>query len=550
MKKKLVLIVFAILALNLFSLSVDKNTAQNAAIYWMESNSAEDRDFVVSDSFEKEVSGTTCLYFFNFEKGGFVMMSADNQLKPILGYDFESSAIQNPTQPAVDWFMNDIADQIHYAVENNLVNQEYTQEWRTLIERSFVPENRDRDVNPLLTCNWNQDYSWNLECPEDNAGPGGHVYVGCVAVAMAQIMYYWEYPTTPTGSHGYTHPDYGYLFEEFGNYNFNSMNNSYATSQTRTLLYHCGVAVNMDYGPDGSGANTNYAENALKYYFDFSLETEMFVRDHFEQSVWEDMLRTELEAGRPMYYAGQANPYGHAFNIDGYQNTNYFHLNWGWSGYQNGYFYLNNLNGFNTGQEAIMGIQQPETAIAPYGLTADVYVTDVMLTWINPSVNREVTGYNIYRNEELVSFNQGAETINYYDMAPGTGEFIYYITAMYSEAGESAASNEVTVNFNTENNNESMSSPEIGLIQNYPNPFNPTTTISFSLSADNAKNAELIIFNSKGREIKQYSIINIQSSVTWNGTDSMNNSVSSGIYFYKLLTDGKVIDSKKMVLLK
>jgi hypothetical protein len=548
MKNILFILLLSLISVNLLGLAVDKHAAKDLATYWMERNSDSNREFIISDSFEMDVSGTTCLYFFNFEGGGFVIMSADDISKPILGYAFDGAAIQNPNHPTINWFMKDLAEQVHYAVQYNLTNQEYMQEWRVLTEQSFIPHTRDRNVTPLMSCNWNQDYSWNLLCPSDNSGPGGHVYVGCVAVSMAQIMYYWEYPTTSTGSHGYTHPEYGYLFEDFGNYNFNTMNNSSATTQSRTLLYHCGVAVNMDYGPDGSGAFTNYAENAFRYYFDYSLETQMYVRGQYEQNVWEEMLRVELEAGRPLYYAGQGSQYGHAFNIDGYQNTNYFHLNWGWSGYQNGYFYINNLNGFNSGQEAIMGIQPPETATAPYGLTAQVYGTDVLLSWINPGTNRDVTGYRIYRNDVQIAVNDGADLINYYDMAPGTGQFTYYVTAMYSEAGESAGSNNVIINFATDSDEENVPNVSSRLIQNYPNPFNPSTTISYNIHIEENSNSKIVIYNAKGQRVEEIDISENKSGkneIVWNAKK-----FTSGIYFYKLINNGNLVDSKKMILMK
>jgi len=289
MKNIIVFFTILIFSINLFGVSIDENTAQNAATYWLSHNYEGTRDFSISQTFQHSIDDKTCLYIFNYSNGGFVIITADDYVKPILGYSFENTFEEKIENPSAKWFIEEMAQQTYFAIENNIRNQNYEQEWQNLLEHNLQPVERDRNVSPMLSCNWNQDSSWNLLCPADNSGPGGHVYVGCVAVAMAQVMYFWEYPTTSTGSHGYTHSTYGYLFEEFGNYNFDSMADNYATTQSRTILYHAGVAVNMDYGPDGSGANSSMAEYAMKYYFDFSLETELLERDNYTQSDWEEI---------------------------------------------------------------------------------------------------------------------------------------------------------------------------------------------------------------------------------------------------------------------
>ncbi|HRS53761.1 MAG TPA: C10 family peptidase, partial [Bacteroidales bacterium] len=178
-------------------------------------------------------------------------------------------------------------------------------------------------------------------------------------------MYYYKYPTQGNGYHSYIHPVYGYLSANFGSttYEWVPMLNSINSSNLpiATLIYHCGVAVEMNYSPSGSGALLDVAAFALKNYFKYSNNIKYYERDNYPY-VWNDLLTSNLDLGRPIIYAGfDPNNYnGHAFIIDGYDNTNYYHINWGWGGAYNGYFYIDNLNpgssDYTAGQQAIVNI--------------------------------------------------------------------------------------------------------------------------------------------------------------------------------------------------
>ncbi|MCD4790068.1 MAG: C10 family peptidase, partial [Bacteroidales bacterium] len=217
---------------------------------------------------------------------------------------------------------------------------------------------------------WNQNWPYNELCPADGGGPGGHAYAGCVATAMAQVMKYWSNPIQGTGSHDYTHYIYGNLFADFGatTYDWANMPHSISSSNTpiATLMYHCGVAVEMSYGASGSGANLDGyhgACNALKNYFKFDLSAYHDSKYKYEDSTWQNMLRNELDNGRPMLYSGMGVWTGHAWNLDGYEAVGelyHYHMNWGWGGSYNGYYYLDDLtpgsHNYFTGQEAIFNL--------------------------------------------------------------------------------------------------------------------------------------------------------------------------------------------------
>jgi len=219
-------------------------------------------------------------------------------------------------------------------------------------------ESQTRSVSPLLQARFNQDSSWNDMCPEDPDGPGGNVYVGCVAVAMAQIMHYWSYPEIGYSSHGYTHNQYGYQYANFGNsfYDYSEMANTYPTSESQELLYHCAVSVNMNFGIDGSGSQTSRARNALRNYFIFKNDIDEISASSYSSTQYRNILQNELNSNRPLYVDGCDTDGCHAWNIDGYDGD-YFHNNFGWGGSQNGNYLLSSLNGFNYDQGALIGIE-------------------------------------------------------------------------------------------------------------------------------------------------------------------------------------------------
>jgi hypothetical protein len=180
-------------------------------------------------------------------------------------------------------------------------------------------------------------------------------------------MYYWRYPLVGNGSHDYYLYPYGNLEANFGEtyYQWNAMldqlngsspeNSIFAIAQ---LQYHAGIAVNMQYSPNGSGAQSIQVAYALKNYFNYSSSTSYANRSSYTQTNWESMLQNNIDLGRPIYYSGDDGTTGHAFVCDGYQegSTNYFHFNFGWSGYGDGYFTVNDAGGFAYNQTATKSI--------------------------------------------------------------------------------------------------------------------------------------------------------------------------------------------------
>lgn len=338
-----------------------------------------------SEGFVEEPS--SLFYVFNAKEGGFVIVSADDAATPILGYsDEEIFSAENLPENVAKW-LEGYKDELRFIIENNLQpSEELTQLWEAYKTNSAagIYQKTAAAVSPLLKTKWDQSPYYNALCPYDNSY-GQRTVTGCVATAMAQIMKFWNFPATGTGFHSYNHSKYGTLSANFGatSYEWGSMPNTVSSNNTAvaTLMYHCGVSVDMNYGvasTGGSGAYvvssyspiTHCSEYAFKNYFGYKSTLRGVLRSNYSQSQWLSLIKAELDGGRPVLYAGFGNGGGHCFVADGYDNNDYIHFNWGWGGSYDGYFFINSLNpsgvgtgggsgGFNSGHQAVIGVEPP-----------------------------------------------------------------------------------------------------------------------------------------------------------------------------------------------
>ena len=342
------------------SLENAKKVAINNAIY----NSFDNEKYPEIESiYILEKESIPLIYAINIKNNGFVLVSADDRVFPVLGYNLNHyySDYNHPIQ--FSNMLTSFENQILYAIQNNAQsNDEIDNQWSLYLSNN-IESNNLRNVDPLISANWDQGYSWNEYCPEDNQGPGGNAYAGCVATAAAMVMKYWNHPETGEGNHSYSHPEYGNITANFNTiYNWSAMNDNQPTDASRKLLFHVGVSCEMDYGSDGSGAWVGVYEpsllTGLKTYFKYNENAIFLSKDDFLEEEWVEIVKIELDEQRPLIYKGYTSDSsaGHAFVIDGY-TENYFHLNWGWSGSYNGNYLINNLSpggyNFSTWQGAI-----------------------------------------------------------------------------------------------------------------------------------------------------------------------------------------------------
>jgi hypothetical protein len=318
-------------------------------------------------------------YVFNANDSGFIAVSADDIVYPILAYSDESSFNPNTVNSSTQKWFQGYADQIRFAMMNNLeATENIKNQWSDLIgNKKNDLEKRRGSVSPLISTKWNQGKYYNDLCPYDNSYQERTV-TGCVATATAQIIKYWSYPDRGTGFLSYNHQTYGTISTNFANhsYDYDNMPNrvSSANLDVALLMFDCGVSVEMDYGVDGSSAQTLDVVNALKTYFSYDGSISGKYRSTYSDVSWVNLLKTELDAGRPIQYAATGNGGGHSFVCDGYDNSDYFHFNWGWGGISDGYFLLTSLNpgslgsgggtgGYNSNHRAIVGIKPPDSNI-------------------------------------------------------------------------------------------------------------------------------------------------------------------------------------------
>jgi hypothetical protein len=341
---------------------------------------------VTSETAVLPVNGTPGIYVFQLNPGGFILVSAEDAVIPVLGYSFEDNFDLKNLPPQLNYLMDLFTRQISVVRSNSITpSDEIKAEWekyQTEPELLTFSE-KTKTVSPLLPCNWDQGKYYNEMCPKDNGGDAGHVYVGCVATAMAQVMYYYRYPNQGSGTHSYTHPSYGLQSVNYGNtaYDWNAMLNQLPTNnlEVAKISYHAGVAINMDFGPQGSGASTGSVPGAMINNFGYNSSCVYYNRFYYSTADWHNLIKTDLDLMRPVMYSG--NPtgggVGHCWVVDGYQNTNYYHMNFGWSGGGNGYYYIDNIappgaGNFNGGQGAVFRITPGSTY--PYYCTGQTII--------------------------------------------------------------------------------------------------------------------------------------------------------------------------------
>ena len=317
-------------------------------------------------------------YVVNFNADGFVIVAGDDRVQPILAFSDEGAFITENMPAHIRFFLDGYTEEIQYIVENQLcANEAIKQQWKALLSDA-TPEQKGRDmvVDPLLgNIAWNQRIYYNDLCPADTTGDasyGGHAPAGCGAVVMGQIMRYWLFPRTGQGSHSYNSNNYGPLSANFGatTYQYENMPDQLTTDYhpdscvfaVATLLYHCGVAVNMNYGPSASWSNSSRIVSALSTYFRYPTTVQYIERGSLSLTTWLNYLKGELDARAPFMYGGSGSYGGHVWVCDGYRDDDYFHFNWGWGGQQNGYYTITNCSsyGFNSHHAIIIGIRGPE----------------------------------------------------------------------------------------------------------------------------------------------------------------------------------------------
>lgn len=393
------------------------NFFQSAQLSRGQQASGEQSSTQLTLAHKAEKNGETYYYIFNDQQSGaFVIVGGDERAKEILGYGDHGCLDFDQAPDNFRWWMSQYEAQIHAAIQQDLQPAS--------ARRSPLRTSGRTDVAELIQTKWDQSTPYNNLIP--SLGPtytGNYALAtGCVATAMAQVMYMHCWPeTTGVGSHSYTGIE-GLTFEaDFGETTYDWANmlldyktyNSDEANAVATLMYHCGVAVDMNYGQivsGGSGASSSKIPYALYTYFGYDKSAQWVQRDYYSDEEWTDLVYNELKAGRPLLYGGQ-DAYGgggHEFVCHGYNaSDNTFAINWGWSGYQDGYFTLMGVDGlqpggsgaggagegasYTSGQDIIINVMPDQgtskTPLVMYCITTNGYTIELKNASNNTVVN-------------------------------------------------------------------------------------------------------------------------------------------------------------------
>ena len=392
MRSYLLSLLFSFSILNAWADEVSAIAAKNLAInFYRIQNGAAPQQLTLLQT--ETYNETPVYYIFQVNNAdGFVIVSAEDQAYPILGYALNGVFITENMAPQVASWLEKYKNEITYIINNDLATTpEITDAW-SKFRSEETPSNVARaSVGPLVNLGWDQGNFYNTNCPF-NTQYNARTVTGCVATAMAMIMKYWNYPAQGSGFHSYETQSYGTLSANFGNttYNWSAMPSSVnsANPAVAQLMSDLGVSVDMSYGVAQTGGSGAYvvaaaspilhcSEYAYKTYFGYDpASVSGVLRSNYTDQQWISLLKSELDASRPMQYAGLGTGGGHTWVCDGYDDNNFFHMNWGWSNQNDGYFSVDALNpqalgtgggsgGYNGTQQVVKGIKPPGGATPP-----------------------------------------------------------------------------------------------------------------------------------------------------------------------------------------
>lgn len=360
---------------------------------------------------------------------GFVIVSGDDALTPIVGY--------SPDEPFR-------AERMPDALKAWL--EDYVSYVTNVRAEKITPRIETRGgeaVAPLLKTKWDQSMPYNNDCPIMNGGQ--RAPSGCVATAMAQVMKYHNWPEKGTGVISWQ--EYGNWIErdlaqsvydwqnmkdeyisrwdsETGNYIPDNYTDVEAAAVAK-LMHECGRAINIQYGPNETGGFPSHVARALYENFYYAPQIKLYSRENYTNAEWTALIRSNLLEGLPVMYGGQGDG-GHEFVCDGIDANDYLHINWGWGGSSDGYFDMNVMSpndlgigagsgGYYKEQDIVANIRPIKDSDA--GVERDMRPTAFGFTLLSNPVQQRVeegSGERIYARMHIRRMsNQTGKSFNY-----------------------------------------------------------------------------------------------------------------------------------------
>ena len=419
----------SVMALNTSAANVDLNEARSTANSYLKVHAAATgslrapavADLKLAHAETSSVDRSSNVYYaFNIDGGGFIIVAGEDRASRVLGYSDRGKLDFNNLPDNFKALMAGYKEQIEFLQAHPEYNA-----------TPALQATSGTGVEPLIKTNWGQEMPYYLQCP---IYQGEYCVVGCVATAMAQVMYYWRYPTSCDGVSSYycydigqtiaalpsTTFDYNLMLPSYCHWDWDLgelIQDTYTNEQAQEvakLSRYCGQAVDMGYSPEGSGAYTFNQLAAMKD-FGYSSSAHSEERDgwwstNYTTAQWETMLKQELDQRRPILYAANDPAAGgHAFICDGYNAEGLFHFNFGWYGTCDGWYVSTALNmthrdgdylRFNSGHEILVGIVPPVYCM----ITADgLNVTDELLV-LGDEMTVQATNVDIFTSYSNLNF--------------------------------------------------------------------------------------------------------------------------------------------------
>ena len=452
--KPLVLLICVIMSMDMAAAGIDAAGARTRALQFLNSQqrnilSTSPRQLsLVHTEKSKADARLADYYVFNADDGSaFVIVADDDRAAGVLACG----------NHAID--MDDVPCNMQWLLDHYSKQMDYLRAHPDVPVMAAAGQN-SVVVSPLVSCTWNQRAPFYNQCPTSGTQ---HCLTGCVATAMAQVMYYWKYPAQAPALDGYTSEVNGTTVDALpgGTFDWDNMLDVYPTNATAQqkdavamLMRYCGQACHMGYGTSVSGAYSDDELEGMKT-FGYNNDAVLLDRDDFTADEWAAMIEQQLAAGCPILYGGvdADKNAGHAFVVDGCGGGMY-HINWGWSGSGDGYFVL---DAFTTMNLQYSSEQQMLYQVYPAGYLYDkhaafmlpatqVGATSFTATWTDSTPSEWVTGYTLYvqpydpsahevvLNETFAAINVNLDATtalsankvgDYCDNPGWTGSFVY-----------------------------------------------------------------------------------------------------------------------------
>lgn len=376
MKKSLSTIAFLTLSLTLLAGPVGQDRALRAARGFFGETKASDLTLVWDgeDAKTKAVGESPAFYVYNRTGGGFVIISGDDKVKPVLGYSLSGQFVTEGMPANISHWMSDVRAAVLKARSDRSISA--FNGWEGAAGSQAKP------VVTYETALWNQLAPYNALCPKIYGDP---TYTGCVATAIAILMRYYSWPDAGTGTlPGYQYQDRnkntqkisGYALDH--SYNWDQMPltdlkkgaSEEQKAQVAQLIYDCAVMMEMHFDTDGSSAIQADVVTQLPRHMKYDAGISMEQARHFNAVSWVALLKKGLDSG-PLLYDGQSDKGGHAFVIAGYDSADRFYINWGWGGQGNGYFEYPGFSDYKTDNSAYLWVRPDKGSKAEPKLSVD-----------------------------------------------------------------------------------------------------------------------------------------------------------------------------------